>query len=238
MLHRWMVYVYAGILLIRKEVDERFCPAWSSSASRSRRTWLPRSYRSQTRSCCMHCFWLWYYQWWLGTDRGRCRWRSVIRYDQDAASYRLRCGSGGWAPKKAARLKVGGGAAMLLVSRWMRRLEGVMRGILSWNKQLSSLYGVWIDRCNADFNWVWKWAFKYLVKYVNMCVAPGSMVVPLSPPSNAELSSNHMDGRSCLTICVECWRGTWFQNPQHRPPPYPPCCTVFCYAVMLPLQLQ
>ena len=119
------------------------------------------------------------------------------------------------------------------------RLEGVVRGISSWNKQLSSLYGVWIDRCNVDFNWVWKWAFKYLVKYVNMCVAPGSMVVPLSPPSNAELSSNHMDGRSCFTICVECWRGnTWFQNPQHRPPPYPPCCTVFCYAVMLPLQLQ
>jgi len=117
------------------------------------------------------------------------------------------------------------------------RLEGVVRGISSWNKQLSSLYGVWIDRCNVDFNWVWKWAFKYLVKYVNMCVAPGSMVVPLSPPSNAELSSNHMDGRTCFTICVECWRG--FQNPQHLtcPPPYP-CCTVFCYAVMLPLQLQ
>ena len=209
MLHRWMVYVYAGILLIRKEVDERFCPAWSSSASRSRRTWLPRSYRSQTRSCCMHCFWLWYYQWWLGTDRGRCRWRSVIRYDQDAASYRLRCGSGGWAPKKAARLKVGGGAAMLLVSRWMRRLEGVMRGILSWNKQLSSLYGVWIDRCNADFNWVWKWAFKYLVKYVNMCVCakrwPQKFMWCLSPQNPTQMISESSTSSTSISTMLHCF---------------------------------
>jgi len=78
---------------------------------------------------------------WARTEAGVGE-EASIRFDQDAASYRLRCGSGGWAPKRAVRLNVGGGAAMLLVSRWMRRLEGVMRGILSWNKQLSLLYGV------------------------------------------------------------------------------------------------
>jgi hypothetical protein len=61
-----------------------------------------------------------------------------------------------------------------------------VRGISSWNKPVVlSLYGVWIDRCNVDFNWVWKWAFKYLVKYVNMCVCakrlPQNFMWCLSP---------------------------------------------------------
>ena len=59
---------------------------------------------------------------WAQTEAGVGE-EASIRYDRDAGAYRLRCGSGGWAPKRAVRLKVGGGAAMLLVivSRWMRQ---------------------------------------------------------------------------------------------------------------------